>query len=245
MNHISPTHMMAFVEELHELEKEAQISAVTGAVGRGAGRVGSWLKGFGQRQLYSLTGRGVKDIEHARKLGIVPKVEQFSSAGMTARQAAKAKKKWLKAKGARELQEKAFEKGYLHAPGALKGLVTSPVETLRSGWQRGGIMGKGFAGLGAYETGKAAITPTEPGGPGKAERMARAAGSTIGWLAAPPTLIGGMLMGEGLGTVAGRGARAVAGGPKPTAQPVRPGRVGRLAARGIAHAAGPAVEGIR
>jgi hypothetical protein len=243
MKHIRPGQMLAFVDELSEIEKEAQLSAITGAVGRGAGRVGGWLKRFGKRQYYSVTGRGVKDIEEARKLGIVPKIEQMAAKpGMTARQTARAQKKFLKARTSRERQEEAFRAGYLHAPGAIRGLVTHPVKTLRSGWQRGGLMGKGFAGLGAYETGKAALTPTEPGGPGKPERMLRAAGSTVGWLAAPHTLVGGMLMGEGLSAAAGRAGRAISGGRKPLYEAPAPARAGRLAARGLLHAVSP-IEG--
>jgi len=234
--------MLAFVDELHEIEKEAQLSAVTGAARRTAGRVGEWLKGFGKRQYYSLTGRGVKDIEEARRLGIVPKVEGSYAGGLPAREAAKVQKKLLKARTSRLAQEEAFRTGRLHLPGAIRGLATHPVQTLRSGWRRGGPLGRVFAGLGAYETGKAALTPTEPGGPGKAERMLRAAGSTVGWLAAPHTLVGGMLTGEGLGAVAGRAGRAISGGPAPLHAAQAPPRAGRLAARGLLHAVSP-IEG--
>lgn len=273
MNHISPTQMMAFVEEVHEIEKAAQISAITGAARRYAGRATDWMRRFGKRQLYGLTGHGVKDIGEARRLGLVGKVHM--PAGPASAREWKAYEKALKKV---KLEEEAFRKGRLSLPGAVHGLATDPVGTLRSGWQRGGLVGKGFAGLGAYETGKAALTPTEPGGPGKARRMLGAAGSTVGWMVAPPTLLAGMMMGSGgervgkavggaadtaAGAVRARAARPGAVAPGPAAPPAppaerpgvlqraltAPGGGGRRALRrhliqGVAQAAG-GPEGIR
>jgi hypothetical protein len=201
MNHISPTQMMSFVEELHEIEKAAGFTlgrqvfkAPPGAIKQTAGKVGDWLRRFGKRQLYTLTGRGVKDVEEAKRLGLVSRAKPPPGG---ARTSVKARRKYEKALEQERLGEEAFQRGHLSVPGAVHGLLTSPVQTLKSGWQRGGIVGKGFAGLGAYETGKAALTPTEPGGPGKAQRVLGAAGSTLGWMVAPATLAGGMLMGSG------------------------------------------------
>lgn len=166
--------------------------------GREAARTGA--SNFLQRQRYGITGGGVKDIEHARKIGLIPK--KVDSRGML--RGGESRKAVNKALNEQRLNEHAFNKGYLSAPGTVHGLLSNPVDTLKSGWKRSGLMGKGFAGLGAYEAAKGFTSTPEEGGPGRLERGMRGVGSTLGWMVAPTTLLGGQLVGEGAGWVGGK-----------------------------------------
>lgn len=168
--------------------------------GREAAKQG--LGNFYKRQKYSLTGRGLGDthaerLKNARKIKLIEKAGPGSVKGVA-------------------LQEDALKKGYMNIPGLARGMVSRPGDVLKSGWKRGGLMGKGFAGLGVYETGKGLYETPEAGGPGRLEKGLRGAGSTVGWMVAPGTLIGGQLVGMGSGALAGkvgklgdRGVRAV------------------------------------
>lgn len=170
--------------------------------GREAAKKG--LSNFGQRQRYSLTGRGVDDVSKAREIGLVPKavdVAKMRAGGASQSAIGKALKE-------QKLHEEAFRKGYLSAPGAVHGLLSKPGDVLKSGWQRAGLVGKGFAGLGAYETVKGLAEKPEPGGPGRLEKGLRGAGSTVGWLVAPGTLLGGHLVGSGAGWAGGKVGKA-------------------------------------
>jgi hypothetical protein len=157
--------------------------------GRSAAKEG--LGNFYQRQKYSLTGRGLGDT-HAERLKNARKIKLIEAPGSgSAKRIA--------------LQEDALKKGYMHIPGVVKGLASRNAgDVLKSGWQRGGGFGKAFAGLGAYETGKGLIETPEAGGPGRLEKGLRGAGSTIGWMVAPGTLLGGQLVGVGGGALAGK-----------------------------------------
>lgn len=160
--------------------------------GRAAAKQG--LGNFYKRQKYSLTGRGLGDT-HAERLKNARKIKLIERAAPgTAKRVA--------------LQEDALRKGYMHIPGTLKGLASRNAgDVLKSGWKRGGWMGKGFAGLGVYETGKGLYETPEPGGPGRLEKGLRGAGSTIGWMVAPGTLLGGQLVGMGSGALAGKAGK--------------------------------------
>ena len=143
---------------------------------------------FLQRQRHSLTGGGPKTVEEAQRLGIV----RMPAEGLKGKALERAKK-------LQKLDEAAFRSGYTSVPGIVKGLATRPRDVLRSGWQRGGLMGKGLAGLGTYETGKSLLEKPEPGGPGRLQKALGSAAGTVGWLTAPPAMLGGMLMGTGAG----------------------------------------------
>lgn len=158
------------------------------------------LRHFGARQKYFLTGKGV-DAQKAHEIGILrkPSPEAFKNP-TTGKVNTKALEQANKAY-ADDLA--AYESGYLSAPGVLHGLLTSPTDLIRSGWRRSGTLGKAFTGLGAIETGRQALTPTEPGGPGRAERVLRSAGQTAGWLVAPHAMLPGIAAGAGLGAAGG------------------------------------------
>lgn len=153
-----------------------------------AGRqaAGQAARRFGKQQRYSLTGGGVKNLKEAVKLGIIPK--------------------GLKGE-ARARQLEAYREGWHTLPGVAKGLVTKPGRLLRNSWHRGGMMGKGFASLGAYETAKGVSEKPRPGGPGRLEKGLQGAGSTLGWLVAPQGMLASTIVGSGLGAAGGRAGR--------------------------------------
>jgi len=225
------------------VDEENRLRGALIGAGLGAGATGGAIlstpagreeaKKLVKRQVYSLTGRGVKDLEHARELGIVAKdpTEATLRPGLINRVLGRTPKDLHERALAQvKREEEAFTAGHLHAPGILKGMVTHPLQTLKSGWQRSGVLGKAFTGLGAYEAGKGFIKKPEEGGPGRAESGLRALGSTAGMVLAPPVLAGGMLVSEGLGQTGkwlGRGVDRATGRLKsPTHDTAvqRPGR---------------------
>lgn len=179
------------------------------ATGKGREAAKKGLSNFYQRQRYGLTGQGLgktdkERLAKAREIGLIDKMDPKITDA-----------KRLAAEKARiGMQEEAFQKGYMSAPGVVHGLLTKPGDTMRSGWKRSGALGKVFTGLGAYEAGKGLIEKPEPGGPGRLEKGMRGAGSALGWMVAPSTLVGGQILGmggEGIGRQVGKiGDRAVA-----------------------------------
>jgi hypothetical protein len=149
---------------------------------------------FLQRQRYGLTGRGLGDtpteqLSKAREIGLVGKATEGMSPKALKRLAA---------------EEHAFGKGYMSVPGVAHAMMSKDApDLLRSAWQRSGMLGKGFAGLGAYQGIKGFAEKPEEGGPGRLEKGMRGLGSTVGWLVAPGGLLAGHLVGEGLGKVTG------------------------------------------
>lgn len=162
-----------------------------------------------KRQLYYLTGKGAPDVEEAKRLGILKKPTRAEFIDPKKIRTPEDKRKYLKALKSYREESRAFRKGLLTVPGAAHGLITSPVQTLKSGWRRGGLMGKGFAGLGAYETARGFADKPEPGGPGRFEKGMRGLGSTVGWLVAPPAMIAGQVVGGGAGALAGQLGKGV------------------------------------
>lgn len=167
-----------------------------------AGReaAGKGISNFYQRQRYSLTGKGLgktdaEKLQKARDIGLVEKLDpsKFTTHAEQAREAARI-----------ATQEDALRKGYMSAPGVIHGMLTRPGDVIKSGWKRSGTMGKAFAGLGAYETGKGLIEKPEEGGPGRLEKGLRGAGSALGWMVAPTTLVGGQIIGMGGGALGGK-----------------------------------------
>jgi hypothetical protein len=165
-------------------------------------------KRFGERQLYTLTGKGFKGrdigLEDAKKLGIIktPDFEKMTTTpggeglmGKVRRTAAKVTGKPAKSELAREANRYAaevesFNKGFQNIPGVLHGALTQPGELLRSGWQRAGTAGKLFAGAGALEAGLAAAKKPEEGGPGRAQAALGSLGRSAGYLVAPGAMLG-------------------------------------------------------
>jgi hypothetical protein len=190
--------------------------------------VGTGAKNFGKRQLYGLTGRGVKDVDEARRIGLIPKRQAVEG---PVRNVAKN----VKAQQMDKLHEHAFQQGYTSVPGVLYGLATKPGDIIHTGWKRGGGLGKLMAGAGAYGAIKGAVEKPEEGGPGRAEKALRGAGSTLGWLVAPEGMLGGMAVGEGIGAMTGKAGkvldRQVAAGRAQARQQMRPSYYARAAYR--------------
>lgn len=187
---------------------------------------------FYQRQRYSLTGKGLggtdaERLSKARKIGLVEKMDPKKFSAKDYGGAGKAARARAKEEARIALQEDALRKGYMSAPGVIHGMLTRPGDVMKSGWKRGGTMGKLFAGMGAVEAGKGIIQKPEEGGPGRLEKGLRGAGSALGWMVAPTTLLGGQIIGMGGGYLGGKagqlGDKAVSrfapGRVAPAAQP--------------------------
>lgn len=185
--------------------------------GREAAKGG--LSRFGERQLYTLTGKGYKgreiDLESAKKLGIIrtPNFEQLSDKpGMLERAKSRllggtARSPLLQEAHRHAADVESFQKGFQNVPGVIHGALTRPGALLRSGWQRAGTTGKLFAAGGLASAGHGMLKTPEDGGPGRFESGLRSAGSTLGYLAAPGSLLGASI-------VAGMGGKALGGAGK-------------------------------
>lgn len=159
-------------------------------------------KRFGERQLYTLTGKGFKGreigLEDARKLGIIntPKWEGMKSTpGRLEKLRAKVMGGKARSELGREAQRyaaevDAFQRGFHNVPGVVHGALTQPGQLVRSGWQRAGTAGKVFAGMGAVEAGRSMAKTPEEGGPGRLESGLRSAGQSLGYLVAPGSMLG-------------------------------------------------------
>jgi len=194
--------------------------------GREAVRKG--IGNFYQRQRYSLTGKGLgkteaEKLEKAREIGLIGRFdpETFNAKNFGGN-VAKSDKASAAAKARIAFEEDALKKGYMSAPGVVHGMLTRPGDVIRSGWQRGGGPGKLFAGLGAYEAGKGLVEKPEEGGPGRLEKGLRGAGSALGWMVAPTTILGGQIVGMGGGYIGGKVGRL---GDKGVQMVRRPGQV--------------------
>jgi hypothetical protein len=173
--------------------------------GRQAARTG--LSHFGEKQLYTFTGKGYKgrdiDVAKAREIGIIPKIPKsptLAPIGPRSPADLKALERYKTDMKMALEEEHAMGKGFQHIPGVLHGALTQPRELLRSGWERSGKAGKVFAGLGLAGAVHGAVKTPEEGGPGRAESALRSAGRSLGYLVAPgassltslaPSMIGG------------------------------------------------------
>jgi hypothetical protein len=194
--------------------------------GRQAAKQG--VKDFGEKQLYTVTGKGYKgrkiDTQEAQRLGILQKHKDFEGAVAAASDKPgmieKAKSKLLGGKALsaqdklikeRAAQLDAFRKGYHNVPGVIQGAVSDPKALLRSGWQRAGTTGKVFAGMGALGAAKGVVEKPEEGGPGRLEKGLRGAGSAVGYMVAPQAMLGSTLVGEGASSLAGGIGKGISG----------------------------------
>jgi hypothetical protein len=166
-------------------------------------------KRFGEKQLYTLTGKGFKgrelSLDDARKLGIVeamPKSPQLAAIGPRSKGELKQLKNYAKKAKQVAEQEHAFEQGFQSIPGVVHGALTRPGQLIRSGWERAGTGGKIFAGLGAAEAARGALKKPEEGGPGRAQAALGSLGSSLGYLVAPGAMLGQSVIGT-LGSKAG------------------------------------------
>jgi len=174
------------------------------ATGAGRAAAAKGLTRMGKRLQYQTTGTGLG-------MGPTAKLREAQSLGLLKAPGAGASKSALKKYDA---HVEGFRKGYDNLPGIVRGAVTRPGDLARSAWRRSDMLGKGFAGLGAVEAGRAAMTPSEEGGPGRAERSLKALGSAAGWMVAPTGLVAGTLTGMGgekAGRLLGRGVDKTVG----------------------------------
>jgi hypothetical protein len=208
----------------HRDEEGAGRAALTGALGGAALTGGGILATKAGRQAalnavkrerYHLTGGGLgktpsEQLQKAHEIGLL---KAPAKEGLLKRVGRKigVVKETAKEKLQREATNKQyaadvarFRSGGMSAPGVAKGLATSPLKTLREGWSRGGSVGQVFTGLGALQAAKGFASTPEEGGPGRLERGLSGVGQMVGGMVAPPGLLGGMAVSEGLSRV-GRG----------------------------------------
>jgi hypothetical protein len=149
------------------------------------------------RLKYQATGKGLGDtpesrIAKAEHLGLLDKVEEGADAADL---------------GRRRLGEEAVEKGWMSVPGVIHGMVNSPGQLLHNSWHRMPGTGKALTGLGGAFAAKELITPTEEGGPGRAERALRSGVGMLGATIAPPGLLPSIAVGDTMGMLSGRVGR--------------------------------------
>lgn len=156
---------------------------------------------FLTRTMYGLTGKGLghypDPLEAARKAGIVrpispdvaPPTLLEGSGKIVELQNAMRKAKHVNAIERSIADIDAFDKGYMHLPGLTYGLATNPKEVLRLGWQRMTPGDKALTALGGFEAARQAFTPSEEGGPGRAERSLGAMAGVVGAAVAPAGII--------------------------------------------------------
>lgn len=177
-----------------------------GAVGAGAlatkgGRAAAKksLSNFGARTRYQFTGKapGVSrmDIKGAKSQGILG--EKATPAEML-----------------------AHAEGWNTIPGMARGLVRSPGKVIRNAWSRMDTPSKVITGIQAADTVREAATPTEAGGPGRAERVLGSLAGNLGFMVAPSGLLPGLAVGSLTGAAGSRLGRVLDHSvPRPSVQP--------------------------
>ena len=196
-------------------EAPAMLAAAPGPVGAGAR--------FGQRQLHGLTGwtpkGGLRSIrgggyEAAKNVEKAQGRLRGAQAAGEAPAVARAEKELASGKKALQASGRAEFEGLTSLPGYAKALARDPVRALKTGFgeqwhsmppaMRALVYGS--SGLAAAQ---AAATPSEPGGPGRVERTARAVGSALPFMAGPLPTAATLLATPVAGALAGRAGRAV------------------------------------
>lgn len=124
----------------------------------------------------------------------------------------------------------AHVQGWNTVPGVAKGMARNPKGVLTNAWNRMDTTGKVITGLQAADTARQAVTPTEEGGPGRAERVLGSAASSLGFMVAPSGLLPGMAIGTAAGAVGNRAGRLLdrtvrRPTPQLQAMPAQPGVV--------------------
>lgn len=171
------------------------------------------LHNFGQRQVHSLSGW--------KPGGAHRSVERIGAGAAPARaELAKVVGKGTKSEVAQATKalgaaEKAQGMGLTSIPGVARsvrdnGLLPTLGTGLRSQWDASGGKGKALmVGLPALSAVNAARAPEGEGGPGRAERVGRVVGGTVGGLAAPLSLAGSIALSGGLERAGGAVGKGV------------------------------------
>lgn len=199
-------------------------------------QLGSFSR-FGQRQVHSLTGW--------RPGGSTKSVEGIGAGAAGPRKALAdavagkgSPKEVARATQALNATEKAQKMGLTSLPGIAKsvgkeGLLPTAKAGLHAGWAGSSPKMKALmVGLPAAQAASTLTAPKEPGkpGPGKGEQIGRLAGGTLGSMAAPISLAGGLVLSTALeraGGAAGKGLDRLRGRgqpPVPTQVPHEPSR---------------------
>ena len=180
------------------------------ATGRGLSK-----GGYGVRTLSDGKPGSISEYRNARRLGLVSAPPKLTAEVRNNPELlAKALPGHEKALARHQLERESLSKGWMSVPGAAHGMLTEPGKMVSNAWGRLATPWKVLTGVGALGVGKEAITPTQPGGPGRAERTLGTAASTLGYLVAPPGLAASYVGGEAVGKAGskiGKGIDTVAG----------------------------------
>lgn len=188
--------------------------SVTKALAKGPNFLGS-LNNFGQRQVHSVSGW--------KPGGAARSVERVGAGAAPARaELARELKKGVgapatveRASKALSAAERAQSMGLTSLPGYAKSLKNNGVlptvgAGLRSQWDASGSKGKALmVGLPAMSLVSAARAPEGGEGPGRAERIGKIVGGTLGGVAAPLSLAGSLAMSAGLERAGGAAGKHV------------------------------------
>lgn len=98
----------------------------------------------------------------------------------------------------------AHTQGYNTIPGMARGMLHSPKNVISNAWNRMDTTGKVITGLQAADTARQIATPTEEGGPGRAERVLGSAMGNLGFMVAPSGLLPGLAVGSVAGAAGNR-----------------------------------------
>lgn len=159
-------------------------------------------KNLFERTMYGLTGHGLEHypdpVARAQEIGVLrpmPKTPNVPMPGdlkkPTVLQTAAVANYNDALKGLGE-DIKAFKKGYTNLPGLVHGLVSAPGDVLGSAYRRMSKADLAWAGLGLAGGAKEMFTPTQEGGPGKAERVLTSVGGGLGGALSPAGFIPAM-----------------------------------------------------
>jgi len=150
-----------------------------------AGRKGAKraIKHWGAKTKHEITGRGMAPIRHGATKAEAQEIRKLQKAGLTS------------------------------IPGALKGLATKPLQTMKGAWQHSGGLGKAMA-VGDVAMGVPHIADQSTQA-GIGEKTLGTLGSAGGYLLGGRMgMLGSMALGSGLGFLGGRAGRLVGGGEK-------------------------------
>lgn len=194
-----------------------------------ADNVAGSLSNFGQRQVHSVSGwkpgGAMRSVERIGE-GAAPARAELAAARASGD--AKAVARAEKGLGS---MERAQEMGLTSLPGLAKsvgehGIFRTIGAGAKSQWAGAGPKTKALmVGLPAWSAYSAATTPDGPGAPGRGERIGRLAGSTLGGMAAPLSLAGGIALSTALergGGAVGKGFDKLRARRAPVQQPQVP-----------------------
>jgi len=157
------------------------------------------ISNFGNRTRYQFTGSA-------------PGVSRMDIKG--------AKSRGILGENATPAEMQAHAEGWNTIPGMAKGMLQTPGKVIRNAWSRMDTPSKVITAVQGADTAREALTPTEEGGPGRAERVLGSAAGNLGFMVAPSGLLPGLAVGSLTGAAGSRLGRVLdRSSRRPTPQP--------------------------